>query len=163
MTTENARPLPSLTTVGTAALRLLAHVEEQLARRPRAPRDPGLAAALACIRQEADDLIDLYGYLTRPGQCAHCCSVDVPLTAAMSADPGLEVCEACAMDPDLATFPLSALADDREVFTLTRGDMAWLAGREVTDCEAAALAAAIGDTTAGTVAELVQAVCRLSA
>lgn len=77
----------------------------------------------------------------------------------MSADPGREVCEACQMDPDLATFPLQALADDREVWIVTRGDLAWLAGREVTDGEAAALAAVIGDTTAGTVARLVASVC----
>ena len=73
------------------------------------------------------------------------------------------MCEACQLDPDVRTFPLAALADDREVLVITRGDLAWLAGRAVTDCEAARLAAAIGDTTAGTVARLVQSVCGLTA
>lgn len=159
MTVDDARPAPSLAMIGAAALRLLTQVEECLARRPRAPRDPGLAAALAYIRQEADDLIDLYGYLTRPGLCAHCGSVDVPLTAAMSADPGREVCEACALDPELATLPLSALADDSAVWVVTRGDAVWLAGRELTDGEVSRLAAAIGDATADAVARVVAGVC----
>jgi hypothetical protein len=150
---------PALAMAGAAVLRMLAQVEERLARHPRAPRDSALAAALTHIRQEAGDLVELYEYVTRPGLCAHCGSPDVPLLAAMSADPGLEVCEACELDPDVATFPLAALDDDREVWTVTRGDVTWLAGREVTDGEVCQLAAAIGDGTADLVAGLVAVVC----
>jgi hypothetical protein len=150
---------PALAAAGAAVLRLLAQVEERLARQPRAARDPDLAAALAHIREEAGELVELYEYVTRPGQCANCGQVDAHLVAAMRSDPGLEVCEACELDPDVRTFPLAALADDREVWTVTRGDLAWLAGREVTDGEASRLAAVIGDRTAHAVAEAVAAVC----
>ena len=158
MTTENARS-SALATAGAAVLRMMAQVEERLALHPRAPRDPDLADALTCIRREAAGLVELYEYVTRPGQCSHCGQVDAQLTAALSADPGQEVCEACELEPGLVTFPLAALADDREVWTVTRGDVVWLAGREVTDLEADRLAAAIGDATADTVAGVVAVVC----
>jgi hypothetical protein len=155
---DDAR-FPALASAGAAVLRLLAQVEERLARHPRAARDPAFETALDGIRREARELAELYEYVTRPGLCCHCGQVDARLVAALSADPGQEVCEACALDPDVAAFPLSALADDREVWTVTRGDLAWLAGREVTDGEAVRLAAVIGDRTAGTVARLVEEVC----
>lgn len=158
MTSDNIRP-PALAMAGASILRLLAQVEERLARHPRAAPDPGLAAALTHIREEADGLVELYAYATRPGQCAHCGQGDVQLAAALSADPGQEVCGACELDPDIVTFPLAALDDDREVWVVTRGDAAWLAGRAVTDAEADRLAAAIGDATADTVACAVALVC----
>lgn len=156
MTADNSR---SIAVAGAAVLRLLGQLEERLARRPRAAPDPGLAAALTHIREEAGGLVELYAYATRPGRCAHCGQTGVQLAAALSSDPGQEVCAACELDPDIVTFPLAVLDDDREVWVVTRGDAAWLAGRAVTDDEAGRLAAVIGDATADTVACAVALVC----
>jgi hypothetical protein len=158
MTTHYTRS-PGLAITGAAILRMLDQLGERLARHSQAARDPCLAGTLDRIRDEAGGLVDLYQQVTRPGQCALCGSEDVALVAALSADPGLEVCAACGLDPDVATFPLSALADDREVWVVTRGDVVWLAGRELTDCEAARVAAAICDATAAAVACAVAVVC----
>jgi hypothetical protein len=82
------------------------------------------------------------------GQCEFCHAADVNLAAVLSADPDQVVCEACHADPRLPTVSLAAVNDGRPVYVVSRGDLARLAGREVTDSEAARIARAIGNSTA---------------
>jgi hypothetical protein len=82
------------------------------------------------------------------GQCEFCMMPDVLLVAALSADPDVLVCETCHADPRVPTVALAVLADDRPAWVISRGDLAGMAGRAVTDAEVARIAKAIGYSTA---------------
>jgi predicted CXXCH cytochrome family protein len=82
------------------------------------------------------------------GQCEFCHAADAALTAVLAADPDQAVCGACHADPRLPTVSLAAVSDSRPVYVVSRGDLARIAGREVTDTEAARIAGAIGNSTA---------------
>jgi hypothetical protein len=84
----------------------------------------------------------------RRGQCEFCHAADVALVAVLSADPDQAVCEACNADPRLPTVSLATVSDDRPVYVVSRGDLARMAGRAVTDGEAARIAKAIDNSTA---------------
>jgi hypothetical protein len=94
------------------------------------------------------------------GQCEFCTARDVALTAALSGDPDQLVCAACHADEQVPTVALSVLADDRPAWTVTRGDLARLAGRALTDAELAPVVKAIGNSTAfEAIADAVIQVC----
>jgi hypothetical protein len=84
----------------------------------------------------------------RRGQCEVCHAADVELAAVLSADPDQQVCEACHADPRLPTVSLAAVNDDRPAYVVSRGDLARIAGREVTDSEVARILKAIDYSTA---------------
>lgn len=81
------------------------------------------------------------------GTCEFCRADDVALPAVLSADPDQRACATCHADPRVPTFDASALDDETPVWTLTRGDLARLAGRVVTDAEAATIERALGYST----------------
>jgi hypothetical protein len=99
---------------------------------------------------EIGDVYDARLDRPRPpsGQCEFCHAADAPLAAVLAADPDQVVCEACHADPRLPTVSLAAVSDSRPAYVLTRGDLARIAGREVTGHEAARIAKAIGNSTA---------------
>jgi hypothetical protein len=152
------------TMAGTAArvLRRLVQLEERLAgSRLRAAPDAELSVLIDCIREEAACLAELYELATH-GTCARCGAADVPLPAVLRIDAERGVCEDCHASPRVPTVAVAALCDDREVLTVTRGDVARLAGRAVTDDEAARVAAAVqGCALASALANAVGIVCGL--
>lgn len=94
------------------------------------------------------------------GQCESCHATDVALEAVLSADPDQVVCGACHADRHLATVSLAAVNDSRPVYVLSRGDLARIAGREVTGRDAARIAKAIGNSTVSeAIADAVWQVC----
>jgi hypothetical protein len=94
------------------------------------------------------------------GQCEFCHTADVPLEAVLSADPDQAVCGTCHADPRLATLSLAAVNDSRPVYVLSRGDLARIAGQEVTDRDAARIAKAIDNSTVSeALADAVWQVC----
>lgn len=96
------------------------------------------------------------GYRYPVGDCARCRKVAV-MVAALASDPGRQVCADCHERFDVATVSLPALADDRPVYGITRGDLVRLAGREVSDAEAAEVAKGLGRLEA--VTDVVLAAC----
>lgn len=130
-------PSPSAAETGRYIVMRLVQLEEQLANHPRAFKDPRLASILGCIRDEAAGLAECYEFVPQAGQCEFCHLPDVPLVAALAEDTDAYVCLACHTDPANPTIPLEALQDDRAVYTITRGDLAASAGRELTEDEIA--------------------------
>lgn len=112
------------------------------------------------ISRVYDARLDRPGGPLGRGQCEFCHAADAALVAVLSADPDQAVCEACHADPRLPTVSLAAVSDSRPVYVVSRGDLARIAGREVTDGEAARIARAIGNSTASeAIGEAVVQVC----
>jgi hypothetical protein len=94
------------------------------------------------------------------GTCEFCQSHGAHLVAVLSADPDQAVCEACHADPRLPTVSLAAVSDTRPVWVVSRGDIARMAGRQVSDEEAGRVARGIEHSTAqDAVADAVLQVC----
>jgi hypothetical protein len=96
----------------------------------------------------------------RRGQCEFCREADAALVAVLSGDPDQGVCEACHADPRLPTVSLAVVSDSRPAYVVSHGDLARIAGREVTDSEAARIVKAIDNSTASeAIGEAIAQVC----
>jgi hypothetical protein len=126
----------------------LAQARERLQHYPRAARDPQLASVLSGLEEELDGAAYFDGSgMTSRGTCARCGTLDRDLPGVLSADPEAGVCAACHADPLVPTFPLTALFDERPVYVLARGDVARLAGCELSDEEISRISSSIEFST----------------
>lgn len=93
------------------------------------------------------------------GDCGWCDAV-AEMVAALGSDNDTQVCAACHANPGIPTVSLDALADETPVYVITRGDLAEMAWRDVTDQEAKIISGAIVDSgVRRSVSDIVAGVC----
>lgn len=93
------------------------------------------------------------------GDCGWCDAI-AEMVAALGSDTDTQVCAACHANPAIPTVSLAALADETPVYVITRGDLAEMAWRDVTDEEAKIIGGAIVDSNVRrSIADVVSAVC----
>jgi hypothetical protein len=111
-------------------------------------------------RLDGDSEVTVEPAAVRRGQCEFCHAIDMVLEAVLSGDPDQVVCAACHADPRVPTVSLAVVTDSRPAYVVSRGDLARIAGREVTDGEAKRIVKAIDNGAASeAIGEAVWQVC----
>jgi hypothetical protein len=84
----------------------------------------------------------------RAAVCEVCewCEKAAVLVAVLGSDNDVQVCQECHDNPLIPTVSMSALADERPVYVITRGDLAEMAWRDVTDAEVEFITRALEDS-----------------